>query len=54
MASYAEVFWTEEEYGKDDAAYYLLNEARSYLTEDSTRYRRPIVTNIYREANRTV
>ena len=50
MASYAEVFWTEEEYGKDDAAYYLLNEARSYLTEDSTRYRRPIVTNIYREA----
>lgn len=50
MASYAEVFWTEEEYGKDDAAYYLLNEARSYITEDSTRYRRPIVTNVYREA----
>ena len=50
MASYAEVFWTEEEYGKDDAAYYLLNEARTYISEDSTRYRRPIVTNIYREA----
>ncbi|MGK7897954.1 MAG: M1 family aminopeptidase, partial [Xenococcus sp. (in: cyanobacteria)] len=50
MASYAEVLWTEHEYGKDDAAYYLLNEARSYLTEDSSRYRRPIVTNIYREA----
>ncbi len=50
MASYAEVLWTEQEYGKDDAAYYLLNEARSYLTEDSSRYRRPIVTNIYREA----
>lgn len=50
MASYAEVFWTEEEYGKDEADYYLLNEARSYLTEDSTRYRRPIVTNVYREA----
>ncbi len=50
MASYAEVFWTEHEYGKDDAAYYLLNEARSYLSEDSSRYRRPIVTNIYREA----
>ncbi len=50
MASYAEVLWTEEEYGKDDGAYYLLNEARSYLTEDSSRYRRPIVTNIYREA----
>ena len=50
MASYAEVFWTEAEYGKDDAAYYLLNEARTYITEDSTRYRRPIVTNVYREA----
>ena len=50
MASYAEVFWTEEEYGKDDAAYYLLNEARTYIAEDSSRYRRPIVTNIYREA----
>ncbi|MBW4533792.1 MAG: M1 family metallopeptidase [Pleurocapsa minor HA4230-MV1] len=50
MASYAEVFWTEAEYGKDDAAYYLLNEARTYINEDSTRYRRPIVTNVYREA----
>ena len=50
MASYAEVFWTEEEYGKDDAAYYLLNEARTYIEEDSSRYRRPIVTNVYREA----
>ncbi|MDJ0687525.1 MAG: M1 family metallopeptidase [Xenococcaceae cyanobacterium MO_188.B32] len=50
MASYAEVLWTEHEYGKDDAAYYLLNEARTYINEDSSRYRRPIVTNIYREA----
>ena len=49
-ASYSEVQWTESEYGKDDAAYYILNEARSYLAEDSSRYRRPIVTNIYREA----
>ena len=50
MASYAEVLWTEREYGKDDAVYYLLNEARTYINEDSSRYRRPIVTNIYREA----
>ncbi|MBW4619549.1 MAG: M1 family metallopeptidase [Cyanosarcina radialis HA8281-LM2] len=50
MASYSEVLWTEQEYSKDDAAYYLLNEARSYLAEDSSRYRRPIVTHIYREA----
>jgi aminopeptidase N len=50
MASYAEVLWTEKEYGSDDAIYYLLGEARSYLEEDSSRYRRPIVTHIYREA----
>ncbi len=50
MASYAEVLWLEQEYGRDDAAYYRLNEARSYFTEDSSRYKRPIVTHIYREA----
>jgi aminopeptidase N len=50
MASYCEVLWTEFEYDRDEAAYYLLGEAQSYLAEDSGRYRRPIVTNIYREA----
>jgi aminopeptidase N len=50
MATYSEVLWTEYEYGKDEAAYYLLGEARSYIEEDATRYRRPIVTNVYREA----
>lgn len=50
MASYCEVLWTEYEYSKDDAAYYLLKEARAYIQEDSSRYRRPIVTNVYREA----
>ncbi|MBD1831151.1 M1 family metallopeptidase [Cyanobacteria bacterium FACHB-472] len=50
MASYSEVLWTDEEYGAQDAAYYLLNEARSYISEDSSRYRRPIVTHVYREA----
>jgi aminopeptidase N len=50
MASYSEVLWTEHEYGAEAAAYYLLNEARSYISEDSNRYRRPIVTHIYREA----
>jgi len=34
--------WTESEY--EDAAYYRLLEARNYITEDSSRYRRPIVT----------
>jgi aminopeptidase N len=50
MATYSEVLWTESEYGKDDAAYYLLGEARNYIDEDSSRYRRPIVTHVYREA----
>lgn len=50
MATYTEVLWTEQEYGKDDAAYYRLNQARNYFSEDTSRYRRPIVTHIYREA----
>ncbi|MEA5553153.1 M1 family metallopeptidase [Anabaena cylindrica UHCC 0172] len=50
MASYSEVMWTEHEYGIQDAAYYRLLEARSYLSEDSSRYRRPMVTHVYREA----
>jgi aminopeptidase N len=50
MASYAEVLWLEHEYGEDMGAYYLLGEARSYLSEDSDRYRRPLVTNVYRDA----
>ena len=48
MATYAEVLWMNEEYGADEAAYYLLGEMRSYLAEDRSRYRRPIVTNVYR------
>ncbi|MDJ0707566.1 MAG: M1 family metallopeptidase [Leptolyngbyaceae cyanobacterium MO_188.B28] len=50
MATYSEVLWTNHEYGENDAAYYRLNEARSYLSEDKSRYRRPMVTHIYREA----
>lgn len=50
MASYSEVMWTEQEYGPDEAAYYRLKEARNYLVEDQTRYRRPVVTHVYREA----
>ncbi len=50
MASYSEVMWTEQEYSLQEAAYYRLLEARRYLSEDSSRYRRPMVTHIYREA----
>ena len=50
MATYSEVLWMEVEYGAADAAYYRLGDIRGYLEEDSSRYRRPIVTNVYREA----
>jgi len=50
MASYSEVMWTEYEYTQAEAAYYRFLEAGRYLAEDSSRYRRPMVTHIYREA----
>ncbi|BAZ10221.1 peptidase M1 membrane alanine aminopeptidase [Calothrix sp. NIES-4071] len=50
MATYSETMWTEHEYGQNDAAYYRLNDARSYFSEDAERYRRPMVTHVYREA----
>jgi aminopeptidase N len=50
MATYSEVLWTNNQYGAEEAAYYRLNETRNYLSEDASRYRRPIVTHIYREA----
>ncbi|NUN66119.1 M1 family metallopeptidase [Pseudanabaena biceps] len=49
-ATYAEVLWTNHEYGAEEAAYYLLGEARRYISEDRDRYRRPMVTHVYREA----
>lgn len=49
MATYSETLWINEEYGADTAAYYQLNILRSYLDEDRSRYRRPIVTHVYRE-----
>ncbi len=49
-ATYSEVLWIEETQGKDEAYYYHLNHARDYLSEDKSRYRRPLVTHIYREA----
>jgi aminopeptidase N len=49
MATYSEVLWMEQAYGWDEAVYYHLNHARAYLSEDASRYRRPLVTHIYRE-----
>ncbi|HTL90669.1 MAG TPA: M1 family metallopeptidase [Leptolyngbya sp.] len=50
MASYAEVMWTEQEYGQEEALYYLHGQARQYLEEDASRYRRSLITHVYREA----
>jgi aminopeptidase N len=50
MATYSETMWTEKEYGSEEAAYYRLQDARSYLAEDAERYRRPMVTHVYRQA----
>jgi aminopeptidase N len=49
-ASYAEVLWLEHEYGADLAHYYLLGQAEEYQSEDASRYRRPLVTHVYRDA----
>jgi len=50
MATYTETLWTEHEYGPEEAAYYRLGDQRAYLSEDRGRYRRPMVTHVYREA----
>ena len=49
-ATYSEVLWVEETLGTEEALYYHLKHARAYLSEDKSRYRRPLVTHIYREA----
>lgn len=50
MATYSEIMWAEHEYSLDEGKYYYLQDARAYLSEDSRRYRRPMVTHVYREA----
>ncbi len=49
MATYAEALWLTHEYGEAIGHYARLEAQREYLSEDSTRYRRPIVTHVYRE-----
>ncbi len=48
-ATYSETLWREHEFGAEDAAYFFYQTANAYIEEDSSRYRRPIVTNIYKE-----
>ncbi|GAB4217605.1 MAG: M1 family metallopeptidase [Synechococcales cyanobacterium] len=50
MATYAEILWDEQEYGRDHADYHRYQDQQAYIHEDGSRYRRPMVTHIYRDA----
>lgn len=48
-ATYTEYLWNMHNRGADHAAYALWEQLGSYLTEDGGRYRRPIVSYLFRE-----
>jgi aminopeptidase N len=48
FATYFDALYTRESKGEDEFRYQLLEDAETYFSEDM-RYRRPIVTNIYKE-----
>ncbi|MEM9154893.1 MAG: M1 family aminopeptidase [Cyanobacteria bacterium P01_F01_bin.33] len=50
MATYSEVLWDEHTYGLEHADYHRYQDRSGYISEDSSRYRRPIVTNVYKDA----
>jgi aminopeptidase N len=49
FATYFEALYTEHHKGNDEFRYELHQNAAIYLAEDSARYRRPIVNNVYHE-----
>ncbi|MFQ5481444.1 MAG: M1 family aminopeptidase [Nitrospinaceae bacterium] len=48
FATYFDALYTRESKGRDEFRYQLLEDAETYFGEDA-KYRRPIVTNVYRE-----
>ncbi len=48
FATYFDALYTRESKGEEEFRYQLLEDAETYFSED-TRYRRPIVTNIFKE-----
>ena len=48
FATYFDALYTRESKGENDFRYQLLEDAETYFSEDLT-YRRPIVTNVYKE-----
>jgi aminopeptidase N len=49
FATYMELVWKEHIAGRDEADYDRLGDQEAYLDEDSHRYRRSIVTNVFHE-----
>ncbi|HEX9709086.1 MAG TPA: M1 family aminopeptidase [Candidatus Thermoplasmatota archaeon] len=49
FATYFDSLFHEHEHGYDSFRYNMLGNARSYFGEDKEHYRRPIVTNVYKE-----
>ncbi|MGK7907340.1 MAG: M1 family aminopeptidase [Synechococcus sp.] len=50
MATYSETLWLDRAYSQERADYNRYGDQTTYLKEDSGRYRRPIVTHVYKEA----
>ena len=48
FATFFEAVWRENHLGADEYKYDIYSMAREYLREDSEHYRRPIVSNVYR------
>jgi aminopeptidase N len=49
FATYFDLLFKEHDLGLDEFRYAVYQDARSYLEEDSRRYRRPIVSNVYNQ-----
>src|SRR3989338_7307171 len=51
FATYFDALYMEHERGNDEFLYELFQNAESYFSEDKEKYRRPIVTNLFRRPN---
>jgi aminopeptidase N len=49
FATYFDALFDEHDHGDAALRYHMLGNARTYFGEDKERYRRPIVTNVYKE-----
>ncbi len=49
MATYAEILWDQFSDGPEKSNYHRYQDQQFYLSEDRERYRRPIVTHVYKE-----